>query len=76
VRVTRRLEAGALIALMPAGSVALWIGIPLGWLWLGSQLVETQQPQFGPYLLVLAGIVASILVVALVLVRLDAVLPG
>jgi len=69
--VTRRLEAGLLIGLMAAGSVVLWIGIPLGWLWLASQLVETQQPQLGPYLLVLAGIVASIVLVSVVLVRLD-----
>jgi hypothetical protein len=68
---TRRLEAGVLVALMAAGSIVLWIGIPVGWLWLASQLVETQQPQFGPYLLVLAGTVGSILVLALVLVRLD-----
>jgi hypothetical protein len=29
-------EAGFLIALMGAGSVALWIGIPLGWLWFAA----------------------------------------
>lgn len=68
---SRRLEAGALIALMAAGSVALWIGIPIGWLWIASQLVETQQPQLGPYVLVLAGTVVSIALMAVALIWLD-----
>jgi hypothetical protein len=70
-RTSKRLEAAMLIALMAAGSVLLWIGVPVGWLWLASQLVETQQPQFGPYLLVLAGIAVSVLAISIALVRLD-----
>jgi hypothetical protein len=27
-----------LIAIMLLGSLALWIGVPVGWLWVGSQL--------------------------------------
>lgn len=28
----------ALIALMVAGCAFLWVGVPLGWLWIGSQV--------------------------------------
>jgi hypothetical protein len=46
-----------LIALMVLGSLLLWIGIPVGWLWLGSQLSsESQQSSLGIYLVVLVGI--------------------
>ena len=27
-----------LVALMLVGCFALWIGVPLGWLWVGSQI--------------------------------------
>ena len=47
----------ALIALMAFFSVMLWIGIPLGWLWIVSQVQSsTQAAGFGPYLMTIAGI--------------------
>lgn len=59
------LAKGALIAFMSVGSIALWLGVPLGWLWIGSQLQSnTQSTGFGPYMLVLAGIVVSVAVLA------------
>jgi hypothetical protein len=42
-----------LVLLMALGSVFLWIGIPVGWVWIASRTVDTSQPSFGPYLLVL-----------------------
>src|SRR3982750_4635506 len=42
-----------LVLLMAVGSVFLWIGIPVGWVWIASRTVKTSQPSFGPYLLVL-----------------------
>lgn len=49
-----------LIALMAAGSVSLWVLNPLLWFWITSQLQqEAGQPRMGPYLLLLAGIVAT-----------------
>src|SRR6476661_5884965 len=42
-----------LVLMMAAGSVFLWIGIPVGWVWIASRTVNTSQPSFGPYLLVL-----------------------
>jgi hypothetical protein len=61
-----------LILLMVIGSVVLWIGIPIGWLWLGSQIAsESQQSSLGAYLLVLGGIAVSMFVVGKLLWRLN-----
>ncbi len=61
-----------LIALMAFFSVALWLGIPIGWLWIGSQVQSnTQSTGFGPYFLVLAGIGVSVFVVTKLLAGLN-----
>src|SRR3954453_8267477 len=44
-----------LVLMMAVGSVFLWIGIPVGWVWIASRTVDTSQPSFGPYLLVLVA---------------------
>jgi hypothetical protein len=44
-----------LVLLMAVGSVVLWIGIPVGWVWVASRTVKTSQPTLGPYLLVLVA---------------------
>ena len=50
----------ALIALMAVGSIFLWIGIPVGWLWIGSQIQsDSGQASFGLYMGILAGIIVS-----------------
>ena len=56
---------------MVVGSIALWIAIPIGWLWLGSQLQSSSNPTLGPILLVLAGIPISMVIVAKGLSRLN-----
>ena len=56
---SRGAGAAGLVLLMAAGSVVMWIGVPVFWLWLGSRIHESSQPSFGIYLLVLVGIVAS-----------------
>ena len=48
---------------MALGSVLMWLGVPVGWLWLGSHLTDSTQAGFGPYLLVLAGTVVSMAIV-------------
>jgi hypothetical protein len=53
-----------LILLMGLGSVTLWLLSPLFWVWLGSQMQKSSQPSMGPYLLVLAGIGVTTVVVA------------
>jgi hypothetical protein len=62
--ITHRIESTLLIVLMLIGAFSLWTLIPLGWLWIGSQVVGTQEPRLWAYLLVLAGIVISVIVVA------------
>ena len=67
------LLAFLLIALMAVGSILLWLGIPLFWLWLASRLVNTSQPTFGPYVMVLVGIPVSMVIVGKLLSRLNVV---
>jgi hypothetical protein len=60
-----------LILLMAAGSVAMWVVVPVLWLWLGSKLQKGSTPSLGPYLLILVGIPVSMVIIGKVLVRLD-----
>jgi hypothetical protein len=63
-----------LILLMVVGSLMLWIGIPVGWLWVGSQVAsDSQQTSLGTYLLVLAAIVVSMIAVGKGLSKLNQV---
>jgi hypothetical protein len=49
-------EAVALVALMALGSVVMWIGVPLGLVYLASKLADTPKPSMGPYLVVIVGL--------------------
>src|SRR5829696_2910871 len=66
------LVKAALILLMAIGSVILWIGSPLGWLWLASQMQkDSSENGFGPYAVVLFGIAVTAVVLAKLLQRLN-----
>jgi hypothetical protein len=67
----RRFVGALLILLMAVGSVLLWIGIPVGWLYLVSQLVDSSEPSMGPYVLVLVGIPTTMIAMGKVLAILD-----
>jgi len=70
-RLATVIKAG-LIVLMAAGSVTLWLGIPIGWLWIGSQVQSNSQGTgFGPYFLVIAGIGVSVFLVTKLLASLN-----
>ncbi len=57
---------------MAVGSIVLWIGSPLGWLWLASQMQkDSQSTGFGPYMVVLVGIAVTGVVMAKLLQRLN-----
>jgi hypothetical protein len=71
--VGRKLLATLLIALMAVGSILLWLGIPVGWLYLVSRLVKSSQPSMGPYVLLIVGIPASMIVVGKALSKLNRV---
>jgi hypothetical protein len=51
----------ALIALMVVGSVGIWIGNPMLWLWITARLQSTQATM-GPYALMLLGITLTAVV--------------
>ena len=51
--------AALLVLIMGIGSVLMWIGVPVFWLWLASRIADSSQPSLGLYTLVLVGIVAS-----------------
>ena len=46
----------ALVLLMGAGSIVMWLGVPLGLIYAASQLADTSAPSLGPYLLVFVGL--------------------
>ena len=52
-----------LVALMALGSVFMWLGVPLGLIYLASKLADTPNPSMGPYLLVLIGLPIGMAVV-------------
>jgi hypothetical protein len=68
-----KVAAILLIALMAVGSVMMWLGVPFLWIWGVSQSVDTSQPKMGPYVLLLFGIPASMVVVGKLLGRLNRV---
>ncbi len=51
--------AALLVLVMAVGSILMWIGAPVFWLWLASRIADSSQPSLGLYLLVLVGIIAS-----------------
>jgi hypothetical protein len=65
--ISRGAGSAALVLLMAIGSVVMWLGAPVFWLWLASQIADSSQPSLGIYALVLAGIVASMVVIGKIL---------
>ena len=60
-----------LVLLMAVGSVVMWIGVPLGLIYLASQLADSSHPSAGPYLLVLVGLPIGMAIVGKCLGILD-----
>ena len=60
-----------LVLLMAVGSVVMWIGVPLGLIWLASSLTDSSQPSLGPYLLILAGLPVGMFAIGKLLGSLD-----
>ena len=60
-----------LILLMAAGSISLWLVIPVAWIYLASHIVKTTQPTLGPYLLILFGVPVTMFIVGKLLYRLN-----
>jgi hypothetical protein len=68
---SKKAAAVVLIVAMSVAALFLWVGIPIGWLWIGSQLVSSSQPSMGPYAVVAVGIIASVVIDAMILSRLN-----
>lgn len=62
-RTGRRVTAALLVAAMALGSVTMWLVVPVGCLWGASQLYQSQTPNFGVYLGVLAAVVVSMVAI-------------
>ena len=66
------LGASVVFVVMLLAALSLWTAIPLGWIYIGSKVSTTQFPSEGPYFVVAVGILVSIVVVAWLLGRLNA----
>ena len=60
-----------LVLLMAVGSVVMWIGVPLGLIYLASQISDSSRPSVGPYLLVLLGLPVGMAIIGKCLGTLD-----
>jgi hypothetical protein len=71
VSASRGIAAGVVFVAMLVAAFALWTVIPLTWVYVASKVTKTQFPSGGPYALVAAGILASVLVDAFLIGRLN-----
>lgn len=62
--------SAALVLAMLAGCLALWVVVPLGWLWIGSQ-VEASASLGAGLAVAMAGALATIVLGAMGLARMD-----
>jgi hypothetical protein len=68
----RERTLGALvIGAMLAGSVILWAGVPVFWIWFASQLTDTTQPTLEPYLLIIVAVPITMILGSRLLFRLQ-----
>ena len=70
-----RSGAGAMLVLliMFLGSLGLWLGTPLLWLWVGSQVQGATASLSGALAVMFGGVLASIVLLAVVLAKLSEV---
>jgi hypothetical protein len=65
------LAASLVFVVMLFAALAIWTAIPLGWIYIGSKVSNTQFPSEGPYFVVAAGIIVSVLLIAWLIGRLN-----
>ncbi|HEY7256331.1 MAG TPA: hypothetical protein VH476_06560 [Solirubrobacterales bacterium] len=61
VSAAQGIAASVVFILMLVAALGLWTAIPLGWIWIGSKVSETQFPAEGPYAVVAIGILFTTL---------------
>jgi hypothetical protein len=67
----RAFAASVVFLVMLLAALALWTAIPLGWIYIGSKVAETQFPSQGPYAVVAVGILVTIVFDAWLIGRLN-----
>jgi hypothetical protein len=67
----RGLGAAFVFVAMLLAALSIWTAIPLSWIYIASKVSHTQFPSSGPYFVVAAGIVVSVLLIAWVIGRLN-----
>jgi hypothetical protein len=65
------MAAAVVFVTMLLAALSIWTAIPLSWIYIGSKVSHTQFPSTGPYFVVAAGIVVSVLVIAWLIGRLN-----
>lgn len=59
------------LAMMIIGSLVLWVGVPMGWLWIGSQIQAETNSVGNAIGVMLFGVVVSVISLAWLLMRLN-----
>ena len=67
----RNAAATAVFFAMLLAAFSLWTLIPLGWVYIASKLSQSQFPSIGPYMVVIVGIFATVLIDAWLIGRLN-----
>jgi hypothetical protein len=71
VRPLRGFVASVVFVAMLLAALSIWTAIPLSWIYIGSKVSHTQFPSGGPYFVVAAGFVVSVLLIAWLIGRLN-----
>ncbi len=71
VRPAKGLAASVIFVAMLLAALSIWTAIPLTWIYIGSKVSHTQFPSTGPYFVVAAGIIVSVLLMAWLIGRLN-----
>src|SRR4051812_14279774 len=56
---------------MAIGSVLMWVGLPIGLVYLASRIADSPNPSMGPYLLILIGLPLGMIAIGKALGALD-----
>jgi hypothetical protein len=67
----KSLAASMIFVAMLFAALSLWTALPLTWLYVGSKVSRTQFPAEAPYAVVIVGLIASIVIVAWLISRLN-----
>ncbi len=65
------IAAAVVFVAMLLAALSIWTAIPLSWIYIGSKVSHTQFPSGGPYFVVAAGILVSIVLIAWLIGRLN-----